>query len=188
MRQHVRYLALAGLTLAGACTIPADTSKVVTEDSTVRASRTVMVGLSEADVRMCAGFPTMGTMVGETEKIWTYQRIYSRGTVSVGASTVAIGPTPGLTGTTGLGTPGFCYTQIRFANGHVTEVEFAGDNNTPTAINGLCVSTIDRCVVYANERRKAAAMVKAAEPKTEVTEPKADPVVTTPSAATPVKK
>ena len=24
------------------------------------------------------------------------------------------------------------------------EIEFAGDNNTPTAVNGLCVSTIDR--------------------------------------------
>ena len=154
MTRLVRYLALAALTLAGACTIPADTSKVVKEDKTVAASRKVMVGLSEADVRMCAGFPTTGTMVGDTEKIWTYQRTYSRGTISVGASTVALGPTPGLTGTTGLGTPGFCYTQIRFRDGHVTEIEFAGDNNTPTAINGLCVSTIDRCVVYAEARKQ----------------------------------
>lgn len=149
MMRFVHCLALAGLTLAGACTIPADTSKVVKEDRTVATSRQVMLGLSEADVRMCAGFPTMGTMVGDTEKIWTYQRIYSRGTISVGASTLALGPTPGITGTTGLGTPGFCYTQVRFKDGHVTQVEFAGDNNTPMAINGLCVSTIDRCVVYA---------------------------------------
>lgn len=153
MRQYVRYLALAALGLAGACTIPADTSTVVKEDATVKASRTLMVGLSEADVRMCAGFPTMGVMVSDTEKIWTYQRIYSRGTVSVGASTLAIGPTPGITGATGMGTPGFCYTQIRFVGGHVTEVEFAGDNNTPTAINGLCVSTVDRCVIYAKSRK-----------------------------------
>ena len=181
MRKHVRYLALAGLALTGACTIPADTSKVVKEDSTVKASRTVMVGLSEADVRMCAGFPTMGTMVGETEKIWTYQRIYSRGTVSVGASTLALGPTPGLTGTTGLGTPGFCYTQIRFVDGRVTEIEFAGDNNTATAVNGLCVSTIDRCVVYAQERIKAAAKVQSTKPETKVVvEPKKETVVTTP--------
>lgn len=153
MTRPVRYVALAMLAMVGACTIPADTSKMVKEDKTVSTSREVMVGLSEADVRMCAGFPTMGTMVGDTEKIWTYQRIYSRGTISVGASTVALGPTPGLTGTTGLGTPGFCYTQIRFKDGHVTEIEFAGDNNTPTAINGLCVSTIDRCVVYARTRK-----------------------------------
>jgi len=153
MRTGVRYLALAALSLAGACTIPADTSTVVKEDKTVAAARSVMVGLSEADVRMCAGFPTMGTMIGDTEKIWTYQRIYPRGTLSVGASTLAVGPTPGITGTTGMGTSGFCYTQIRFVDGHVKEIEFAGDNNTPTAVNGLCVSTVDRCVVYAKQRR-----------------------------------
>jgi len=154
MRATVRYLALAGLSLAGACTIPADTSTVVKEDKTVAAARSVMVGLSEADIRMCAGFPTMGTMIGETEKIWTYQRVYPRGTLSVGASTLAVGPTPGLTGTTGMGTSGFCYTQIRFVDGRVKEIEFAGDNNTPTSVNGLCVSTVDRCVVYGRQRHK----------------------------------
>ncbi|MGV3552859.1 hypothetical protein [Rhizobium sp.] len=152
MTRLFRYPALALLCIVGACTIPADTSTVVKEDRTVTAARSLMIGMSEADVRMCAGFPTMGTMIGETEKIWTYQRVFTRGTVSVGASTLALGPTPGLTGTTGMGTPGFCYTQVRFVDGHVTQVEFAGDNNTPTAVNGLCVSTIDRCVVYARTR------------------------------------
>jgi hypothetical protein len=174
MTTGVRHLALAALSLAGACTIPADTSTVVREDKTVAAARSVMVGLSEADVRMCAGFPTMGTMIGDTEKIWTYQRIYPRGTLSVGASTVALGPTPGLTGTTGMGTSGFCYTQIRFVDGHVTEIEFAGDNNTPTAVNGLCVSTIDRCVVYAKQRHKEQPTVTVSKPAATQTQSKPD--------------
>jgi hypothetical protein len=174
MTTGVRHLALAALSLAGACTIPADTSTVVREDKTVAAARSVMVGLSEADVRMCAGFPTMGTMIGDTEKIWTYQRIYPRGTLSVGASTVALGPTPGLTGTTGMGTSGFCYTQIRFVDGHVTEIEFAGDNNTPTAVNGLCVSTIDRCVVYARLRHKEQPTVAVSKPAATQTQSKPD--------------
>lgn len=164
MRKSVRYLAPAALCLLGACTIPADTSTVVKEDKTVTASRSLMVGMTEAEVRMCAGFPTMGTMIGQTEKIWTYQRIYGRGTVSVGASTLALGPTPGLTGTTGLGTPGFCYTQIRFVDGRVKEIEFAGDNNTATAINGLCVSTIDQCVVYAKRLQKEQPTVAVSKP------------------------
>jgi len=168
MRPSIRYCALAALSLASACTIPADTSTVIKEDKTVATARSAMVGLSEADIRMCAGFPTMGTMVGATEKIWTYQRIYPRGTLSVGASTLAVGPTPGLTGTTGLGTSGFCYTQIRFVDGHVTEIEFAGDNNTPTSVNGLCVSTVDRCVVYARHRHKEQpAMVESKPGKTD---------------------
>ena len=175
MRTGVRYLALAALSLAGACTIPADTSTVVKEDKTVAASRSAMIGLSEADVRMCAGFPTMGTMIGETEKIWTYQRIYPRGTISVGASTLALGPTPGLTGTTGMGTPGFCYTQIRFVDGHVKEIEFAGDNNTATAVNGLCVSTVDRCVVYARRRHKEQPTVVDTKPAATAVETQSKP-------------
>lgn len=165
MKIRVRYLALAGLSLAGACTIPADTSTVVKEDKTVTAARSLMVGLSEADVRMCAGFPTTGAMIGEKEKIWTYQRVYPRGTLSVGASTLAVGPTPGITGTTGMGTSGFCYTQIRFLNGRVKEIEFAGDNNTPTSVNSLCVSTVDRCVVYAKQRRKERPAVADSKPE-----------------------
>ncbi|UVC11417.1 hypothetical protein IHQ71_13065 [Rhizobium sp. TH2] len=149
----LRYFAIAALGLLGSCTVPADTSPVVEEDRTVKVSRTVMVGMSEADVRMCAGFPTMGVKIADNEKIWTYQRIYARGTINFGASTLAVGPTPGLTGGTGLGTPGFCYTQIRFLDGKVSQVEFAGDNNTATRVNGLCVSTVDRCVVYAKGRK-----------------------------------
>src|SRR5690606_8463277 len=84
------------------------------------------------------------------------RRTYTRGTLSVGASSLAMGPAPALTGTTGVGTSGFCYTQVRFNDGKVTQVEFAGDNNTTTSINGLCVSTVDRCVVYAKSRKSAA--------------------------------
>lgn len=181
MRTGVRYLALAALSLAGACTIPADTSTVVKEDKTVAASRSVMIGLSEADVRMCAGFPTMGTMIGATEKIWTYQRIYPRGTISVGASTLALGPTPGLTGSTGMGTPGFCYTQIRFIDGHVSEIEFAGDNNTATSINGLCVSTVDRCVVYARQRHKERPTVVETKPAATNSKPAASAIESQPA-------
>jgi hypothetical protein len=149
----LRFCAVVALALLGSCTVPADTSPVVEEDRTVKASRSVMLGMNEADVRMCAGFPTMGVKIAENEKIWTYQRIYARGSINLGASTLAVGPTPGLTGGTGLGTPGFCYTQIRFVDGKVAQVEFAGDNNTSTRVNGLCVSTVDRCVVYGKARK-----------------------------------
>ena len=148
-----RFLAIGCLAAAGSCTVPEDTSSVVPENSTVKAARTLMKGMSEADVRMCAGFPTSGVKISDDEKIWTFQRTYTRGTLSVGASSLAMGPAPALTGTTGVGTSGFCYTQVRFNDGKVTQVEFAGDNNTTTSINGLCVSTVDRCVVYARNRK-----------------------------------
>ena len=150
-----RMLAVMGLLAIASCSIPADTSRVIEEDPTVLAARSAMVGMSEADVRMCAGFPTNGVALSDNEKIWTYQRTYSRGSVNVGVTSLALGPMPGMSTTTGVGTDGFCNTQIRFVDGKVSQVEFAGDNNTVRHINGLCVSTIDRCVVYAHSQKGA---------------------------------
>jgi hypothetical protein len=145
---NLRYVALLGVVMLSSCAIPADTSKVVREDKTVKAARKAMLGMSEADVRMCAGFPTSGAKISDIEKIWTYQRSYSRGNLNVGVTSLAVGPMPGVTTATGVGAEGFCNTQVRFVNGRVAQVEFAGDNNTPTRINGLCVSTVDACVAY----------------------------------------
>ncbi|TIS67976.1 MAG: hypothetical protein E5X00_26060, partial [Mesorhizobium sp.] len=57
---RIRKLALvaAGISILSSCVIPDDTSRVAKEDPTTAAARREMVGLSEADVRMCAGFPT----------------------------------------------------------------------------------------------------------------------------------
>jgi hypothetical protein len=150
-----RSVAIGTLTAVASCAVPPDTSRVIHEDETVKAARSAMIGMSEADMRMCAGFPTSGTKISNSEKIWTYQRSYSRGNVNVGVTSLALGPVPGVTGATGVGAEGFCNTQIRFLNGRVAQVEFAGDNNTVRRINGLCVSTIDACVVYANKRKQS---------------------------------
>lgn len=154
----LRYFSILGLAVTASCGIPPDTSKIVREDETVKTARSAMIGMSEADVRMCAGFPTSGVMVNPDEKIWTYQRSYSRGTLNVGVTSLGLGAVPGMTGAAVAGSEGFCNTQIRFANGKVDQVEFAGDNNTTTKINGLCVSTVDECVVYAKTGRKPAGM------------------------------
>jgi hypothetical protein len=150
----LRAFPIIALTLLASCTVPADTSKIIHEDETVKSARKVMVGMSEADVRMCAGFPTYGASVTATEKIWTYQRSYARGGLNVGVSSLALGPVPGVTGATGTASEGFCNTQIRFVDGRVAQVEFAGDNNTTRRINGLCVSTFDACVVYGRKTNK----------------------------------
>jgi hypothetical protein len=149
----LRNLAVFGLLSIGACATPPDTSRLITEDKTVHQARKVMLGMSEADVRMCAGFPTMGVAISKEEKIWTYQRSFSRGSLNVGMTTLGVGPVPGVTGATGTGAEGFCNTQVRFVGGKVVQIDFAGDNNTATHINGLCVSTIDACVADALHSR-----------------------------------
>ncbi|RWA80552.1 MAG: hypothetical protein EOQ30_22375 [Mesorhizobium sp.] len=52
---RIRKLALvaAGISILSSCVVPDDTSRVAKEDVTAAAARKEMVGLSEADIRMC---------------------------------------------------------------------------------------------------------------------------------------
>jgi len=153
---HARSFLVAvgwgGISAVSACTIPKDTSTYIREDATVAAARHALVGLSDADVRMCAGFPTSTADVGEAVQIWTYERQVQRGTVNVFAPAFGIGPTiPALGGSLNVGSRGYCHAQMQFVNGHVVKVAYAGDNNQTGSLNALCSTFVDGCVVYARD-------------------------------------
>ncbi len=156
--QILRLRAFARLSilsfLLGACTIPADTSRVVSENSTVAAARAEIVGLDEDDVRMCAGFPTASTSTADGGSIWAYRRDMPRGSWNVvNPSFTLFGAIPAVNTSTSGSSGGNCSTQFRFADRKLRQVEFAGDNNTSTDINGLCVSMIDNCLIYARKKK-----------------------------------
>ncbi|SFO42889.1 hypothetical protein SAMN03159463_01866 [Mesorhizobium sp. NFR06] len=149
---RIRKLALAasGIPILSSCVIPDDTSRVAKEDVTTAAARKEMVGLSEADIRMCAGFPTATADVGSSGQIW--QRTVQRGNLNIVVPTLAVGAVPAVGGSVNVAPGGYCNTQIRMLNGHVAEVAYAGDNNLPNSRNALCASTVDACVAYARQR------------------------------------
>ncbi|MEI4473251.1 hypothetical protein [Frigidibacter sp. MR17.24] len=154
-------LALAGLALVG-CAIPADTSRRAYEAPTIAAARQLMPGLDTSDVRMCAGFPSRSLTLENGEEIWTYERARPRGSVSMSIPTVQMGGAmPGLNGSVGMSSGGYCNTQMRFRNGKLTDIEFAGDNNSTTRVNALCVPVVDGCVVYARHPDDRPARVEA---------------------------
>ncbi|MEI4484669.1 hypothetical protein V8J36_00565 [Frigidibacter sp. MR17.14] len=142
--------ALCGLVLLAGCAIPADTSRRAYEAPTIAAARKLMPGLETADVRMCAGFPSRSLTLENGDEIWTYERSRPRGSVSMSIPTVQMGGTlPGLNGSVGMSSGGYCNTQMRFRGDRLIDLEFAGDNNSTTRINALCVPVVDGCVVYA---------------------------------------
>ncbi len=150
--------AVAGLALLlAACTIPPDTSNFVSENPTVAESRKALRGLNEADMRMCAGFPSATATIDDETEIWTYVRQISRGNINISTSGIPVSAVPGVAGSVGLGSMGDCRAQFRMEKGKVTDMEFAGDNNTMRSRNALCSTIIDGCVIYAqrikNERR-----------------------------------
>ncbi|RUU11401.1 hypothetical protein EOD23_10650 [Mesorhizobium sp. USDA-HM6] len=158
---RIRKLALvaAGIPILSSCVIPDDTSRVAREDVTTAAARKEMVGLSEADIRMCAGFPTATADVGSSGQIWTYQRTVQRGNLNIAVPTLGLGAIPAVGGSVNVAPGGYCNTQIRMVGGHVAEVTYAGDNNLPNSIDALCVSTVDACVAYARQRNHKATAV-----------------------------
>ncbi|MGX5801493.1 hypothetical protein ACWGS9_09640 [Bradyrhizobium sp. Arg314] len=158
---RIRKLALvaAGISILSSCVIPDDASRVAKEDVTAAAARREMVGLSEADIRMCAGFPSATADVGSSGQIWTYQRTVQRGNLNIVVPTLAIGAVPAVGGSVNVAPGGYCNTQIRMLNGHVAEVAYAGDNNLPNSRDALCVSTVDACVAYARQHRYSAPAV-----------------------------
>ncbi|MER8444293.1 hypothetical protein NKH52_13915 [Mesorhizobium sp. M1066] len=149
----IRKLALPVLSVAilSSCVVPDDTSRVAKVDPTAAAARKEMVGLSEADVRMCAGFPTATADAGRSGQIWTYKRIVQRGNLSIVVPTLAVGAIPAVGGSVNVAPGGYCDTQIRMVDGRVAEVAYAGDNNLPNRRDALCVSTVDACVTYARQ-------------------------------------
>jgi hypothetical protein len=148
--RHWKTGVAAGLSIMlAACTIPPDTSPLVHENPTVAESRKILRGLGEADIRMCAGFPSATVRTNDSTEIWTYVRQISRGNVNVSTAGVPFSPVPGLAGSVGLGSTGDCRAQFRMEGGKVRDVEFAGDNNTMRSRNALCSTIIDGCVMYA---------------------------------------
>ncbi|MBZ9997531.1 hypothetical protein [Mesorhizobium sp. BH1-1-4] len=152
----IRKLALSGLFVVAqsSCVVPDDTSRIGKVDPTAAAARKEMVGLSEADVRMCAGFPTATADAGGSGQIWTYKRVVQRDNLSIVVPTLSVGPVPALGGSLNVAPGGYCDTQVRMVGGRVAEVAYAGDNNLPSRRDALCVSTVDACVAYARQHRQ----------------------------------
>jgi hypothetical protein len=150
---YIRKLALPVVVVVAqsSCVIPDDASRIAKVDPTVAAARKEMVGLSEADVRMCAGFPTATADAGRSSQIWTYKRVVQRGNLSIVVPTLAVGAIPAVGGSVNVAPGGYCDTQIRMVDGRVAEVAYAGDNNLPNRRDALCVSTVDACVAYARQ-------------------------------------
>ena len=147
------FFMLTSLSAVG-CTVPDDTSRIVPPDQTTAAARKEMVGLTEADLRMCAGFPTATADVGKAGQIWTYEHAAQRGNLNVAVPTVSVAAIPVAGGSVNVASGGYCNTQIRIESGHVVEVAYAGDNTTTTGhLDRLCVSTVDGCVDYARHHR-----------------------------------
>lgn len=113
--------------------------------SVVSAAPAAVLGFDEIDMRMCAGFPTRTARYGNVE-VWTYEHAAEQtGGVNLSLPTVV----PSLGGNVNLsGGTGYCHLQVKFVDGKVVELGYAGDNDVGPVQNALCAPIIKNCVGY----------------------------------------
>ncbi|MFD2236204.1 hypothetical protein [Aureimonas populi] len=132
-----RFAVLASLLLLSGC---AGTYAVQRVD----AAKTALVGLSERDVRMCAGFPTRQFEEDEV-KIWSYELRNQTGGVNFSAPLWVANTNLNLSG------GGSCHAQFKFVDGRLTRLAYAGDNDGAQGRDSLCAPIIDGCMSYLAE-------------------------------------
>ena len=148
MRRFPTLLVLSLLVLAG-CAM---------EDSErVQQARSSLVGLSRADLFLCAGFP------GKRERIDTVREMmtYELGGGSGSGLNLNL-PVVGALNLTGAA--GYCRATFELIDARVTRVGFSGDKNLPAAPDALCAPLIRACLEWPRDAAPAPAPVPAPAP------------------------
>lgn len=109
--------------------------------------RSELIGLSESDLRMCAGHPANEDKVPGGQ-IWMYEH----GAASDGGLTVT--PVIPVVGAQ-IGQPngGYCRTQLKLVGGKVAEVSYAGATDIWAARDAVCAPIIRNCLNYRKGKR-----------------------------------
>ncbi|MCZ0735438.1 hypothetical protein [Phreatobacter sp. AB_2022a] len=102
-----------------------------------------LAGLSQGDIRMCAGMPNSTAPDGRGE-IWMYEHggTTPGGMVAPGLSV----PTPTGPVSIGVATDGYCRVQIRFVDGKLVEVDYAGQTSIGAARDAFCAPIVQSCL------------------------------------------
>jgi hypothetical protein len=105
-----------------------------------------LVGLSETDIRMCAGHPAAidGYKGGEI-------MMYERDAIPPGGISPPATPLPwGIE----VAEPpvGYCRVQLRLEGGKVTEVSYAGQTDIWGAHDAACAPIVKNCMGYQGKR------------------------------------
>jgi hypothetical protein len=135
MRLRLRMLVLAPLVLSGCAEREAEWA---------RRGKESLIGLSQSSIRMCAGLPT-GTAKDGAGEIWMYEHAAS---APGGLAPPTFTLPPGLN-IGGQPLTGYCRVQLRFINGKVAQVQYAGATDIGDAQDAVCGEIVRSCVRYA---------------------------------------
>jgi hypothetical protein len=104
-------------------------------------ARTEMVGMSDAQLKACAGEPTATNREGAAD-IWSYFRETSRSATAISD----VGYTPTRRGETSYDYYRYCEAVFLLQGGRVRSVEFRGRTATGREIMEPCGAIVERCI------------------------------------------
>ncbi|MGV6875288.1 hypothetical protein ACUSIJ_21665 [Pseudochelatococcus sp. B33] len=111
--------------------------------------KSALLGMSKTQVRMCAGLPNK-TVTDDGDEIWSYERVVSGGTA------ISL-PTLPTNFAIPMSIPGphfsqsnisYCHAQVRFVQGRVVEVAYAGATDILNARDAACGQVVRGCIGY----------------------------------------
>ncbi len=105
----------------------------------VQQSRSQLVGLSRADLFLCAGFPSKRERIDVTREMMTYE-------LGGGAASGLNLNLPVVGALSLTGAAGYCRATFELVDAHVTRLGFSGDKNLPAAPDALCAPLIRACL------------------------------------------
>jgi hypothetical protein len=103
-----------------------------------------LVGLSQADLLMCAGHPNNQDHTPRGD-IWMYEH-------GLATTSVTVTPTIPLTGVSIAPPSGYCRVQLRVVHQKVVEVSYAGATDLFGAEDAICAPIIRNCLDYRRVR------------------------------------
>lgn len=118
---------------------------VTANRAAVMQARSHMIGLSQADVRMCAGFPQRTSHEADNSDIWSYETTRNGNGLTVSAP-ILFGAASSSVSMSSAGSS--CKMQVRFVDGKVTRVVYAGDNGTAEGPATVCAPIVAACASY----------------------------------------
>jgi hypothetical protein len=117
----------------------------VEQHEIAESGKSMLVGMSDTDIRMCAGHPNNEDKI-KGGAVWMYEH----GAASPGGLTVApvLPVLPFGGATVGESDNGYCRVQLRIEKGKVTEVSYAGANSELGETDAVCAPIVRNCLDY----------------------------------------
>ncbi len=107
-----------------------------------------LVGLSVADLDMCAGLPTKTERINPGTELRSYER---NETTNSGVNITF----PVIGGGVNVGNGGYCHVTFKVVNGQVTALSYAGDTSVAGADDAICAPIVRTCVAQKGHEQAA---------------------------------